>query len=107
MDVKRLVQEYLARKSTGRWLVVFDNGNDIDMWIAKTGSRLQARQGSRALIDCLPKSNQRTILFITRDRRLAVKLAQQNVVEVLEIGEDAAARLLQKCLLNPKLVNSR
>jgi hypothetical protein len=59
------------------------------------------------LIDYLPKSKQGAILFTTRDRRLAVKLAQQNVVEVPAMGEDTAARLLEKCLVNSKLINSR
>ena len=103
-DVKRLVQDYLGKESIGRWLLVFDNADDIDMWIAKPGSGLQA--GSQRLIDYLPKSKQGAILFTTRDRRLAVKLAQQNVVEVPEMGEEAA-QLLKKYLVDPKLVDSR
>ncbi|EKG12751.1 NB-ARC domain-containing protein, partial [Macrophomina phaseolina MS6] len=106
-DVKRLVQRHLGKESTGRWLLVFDNADDIDMWIAKARSGLQAGQGSRPLIDYLPKSKQGAILFTTRDRRLAVKLAQQNVMEVPEMGEDAAAQLLEKCLVDSRLVQSR
>ena len=109
-DVKRLVQEYLGKESTGRWLLVFDNADDIDMWIAKASgseSGLQHGQGFRPLIDYLPKSKQGAILFTTRDRKIAVKLAQQNVVNVPAMGEDAATRLLKKCLVNPDLINSR
>ncbi|GES56908.1 FabD/lysophospholipase-like protein [Aspergillus terreus] len=106
-DVKCLLQEYLGRESSGRWLLVFDNADDRDMWIAKPESGLEARQGSRPLIDYLPKSNQGAILFTTRDRKLAVKLAQQNVVEVPAMEEGAAAQLLGKCLVDPKLVNSK
>ena len=109
-DVKRLVQEYLCKESTGRWLLVFDNADDIYMWIAKvSGSEpgLQDRQGFRPLIDYLPKSKQGAIVFTTRDRKIAVKLAQQNVVNVPAMGEDAATRLLEKCLVNPDLINSQ
>ena len=109
-NVKRLVQEYLGKESTGRWLLVFDNADDIDMWIAKASgseSGLQHGQGFRPLIDYLPKSRQGAILFTTRDRKIAVKLAQQNVVNVPAMGEDAATRLLEKCLVNPDLINSR
>lgn len=106
-DVKSLLQEYLGRESSGRWLLVFDNADDRDMWIAKPESGLEARQGSRPLIDYLPKSNQGAILFTTRDRKLAVKLAQQNVVEVPAMEEGAAAQLLGKCLVDPKLVDSQ
>ena len=109
-DVKRLVQEYLGKESTGRWLLVFDNADDIDMWIAKVSgsdSGLRHGQGFRSLIDYLPKSKQGAILFTTRNRKIGVKLAQQNVVNVPTMGEDAATRLLEKCLINPDLINSR
>ena len=107
-DVKRLVQGYLGKESIGRWLLVFDNADDIDMWIAKPGARsiLQREQGSQPLVDYLPKSNQGTILFTTRDRKIAVKLAKQNVVDVPAMGEDAATRLLEQCLIDPELVKS-
>jgi tetratricopeptide (TPR) repeat protein len=106
-DVKSLLQEHLGRESSGRWLLVFDNADDRDMWIAEPESGLETRQGSRPLIDYLPKSNQGAILFTTRDRKLAVKLAQQNVVEVPAMEEGAAAQLLGKCLVDPKLVDSQ
>jgi tetratricopeptide (TPR) repeat protein len=109
-DVKRLVQEYLSKESTGRWLLVFDNADNIDMWIAKVSgpeSGLRHGQGFRSLIDYLPKSKQGAILFTTRDRKIAVKLAQQNVVNIPAMGEDAATRLLEKCLVNRDLINSR
>ena len=105
-DVKRLVQGYLSQESTGRWLLVFDNADDIDMWIAEPGSGRKLGQGSRPLIDYLPKSKQGAILFTTRNRKLAVKLAQQNVEEVPAMEEDAATRLLEKYLVDPKLTNN-
>jgi tetratricopeptide (TPR) repeat protein len=101
-DVKKLVQLYLSKESGGRWLLVFDNADDIDMWITKLGS--EPRSGR--LIDYLPRSTQGCIIFTTRDRKTAVKLAHQNVVEVPEMDEDIATQLLQKSLVNPGLVNS-
>ncbi|KAF1809490.1 hypothetical protein P152DRAFT_468342 [Eremomyces bilateralis CBS 781.70] len=106
-DIKRLVQDHLSKESTGRWLLVFDNANDIDMWIAKAGPGLQQLgQGSHPLIDYLPKSKQGAVIFTTRDRKIAVKLAQQDVVDVPEMGEDAASQLLGKCLVNTELAKS-
>ena len=37
-DVKRLVQDYLSKESAGQWLLVFDNADDINMWVAEAGS---------------------------------------------------------------------
>ncbi|KAH8745706.1 kinase subdomain-containing protein, partial [Hyaloscypha sp. PMI_1271] len=101
-DVKRLVQEYLSKESAGQWLLVFDNADDIDMWI----DRPRSERESRRLIDYLPRSKQGCIVFTTRNKKTAVKLAHQNIVQVLEMDEDVAVQLLQKCLINPSLVNS-
>jgi tetratricopeptide (TPR) repeat protein len=103
-DVKRLVQSHLSKQSTGRWLLVFDNADDIDMWIAKAGSK---QQGSPPLIDYLPKSKQGAVVFTIRDRKIAVKLAQPNVVDVPAMGEDTATELLGRCLVNRDLINRR
>ncbi|KAL5318896.1 hypothetical protein ACEPPN_013964 [Leptodophora sp. 'Broadleaf-Isolate-01'] len=100
-DAKKLVQGYLSKESAGRWLLVFDNADDVNMWITQSGP------GSGRLIDYLPRSEQGCIVFTTRDRKTAVKLAHRNVVAVPELDEDVAVQLLQKCLINPDLVNNR
>jgi tetratricopeptide (TPR) repeat protein len=96
------VQEFLSRESAGQWLVVFDNADDIDMWVGTP-----TEQGTKPLIDYLPRSKLGCIVFTTRDRKTAVKLAQKNVVEVLKMSEDVATIMLQKCLINPDLVNNK
>ncbi|KFZ19943.1 hypothetical protein V501_00395 [Pseudogymnoascus sp. VKM F-4519 (FW-2642)] len=101
-DVKRLVQEFLSRESAGQWLAVFDNADDINMWAGTP-----TEQGTKPLIDYLPRSKLGCIVFTTRDRKTAVKLAQKNVVGVLEMSEDVATIMLQKCLINPDLVNNK
>jgi hypothetical protein len=101
-DVKRLVQDYLSKESAGQWLLVFDNADDINMWIAEAGSE----PGSGRLIEYLPRSEQGCIVFTSRDRKTAVKLAHQNIAEVPEMDEDVATQLLQKCLIHPGLVNN-
>jgi tetratricopeptide (TPR) repeat protein len=102
-DVKKLVQLHLNKESAGRWLLVFDNADDIDMWITKLGS--EPRSGR--LIDYLPRSTQGCIIFTTRDRKTAVKLAHQNIIEVPEMDEDMAIQLLEKRLVNPDLVKNQ
>jgi hypothetical protein len=49
------------------------------------------------------------IIFTTRDRKAAVKLAFQNVIELSEMNEEneeTAKGLLKKCLINPNLADS-
>lgn len=102
-DVKRLVQLHLSKKSAGQWLLIFDNADDIDIWITKPGSMPE----SGTLIDYLPKSERGSIVFTTRNRKVAVKLAHQNIIEVPEMSEDTAIQLLQRLLVNPDLVKSQ
>src|SRR5580700_3829163 len=71
------------------------------MWINIPRSE---RESGR-LIEYLPRSKQGCIVFTSRDRKTAVKLAHQNIVEVPEMDEDVATQLLQKCLINPDLLS--
>ncbi|KAH7336155.1 hypothetical protein BKA65DRAFT_527080 [Rhexocercosporidium sp. MPI-PUGE-AT-0058] len=102
-DVKRLVKDYLSKESTGQWLLVFDNADDLSMWTSQVGSE----PGFERLIDYLPKSKRGCVLFTSRDRKTAAKLAQQNVIQLTEMGEEVAMQLLQKCLIDPGLVENR
>jgi tetratricopeptide (TPR) repeat protein len=58
------------------------------------------------LIEYLPRSEKGCIVFTTRDRKAAVKLAQQNIVEVSEMNESVARQLLQKYLVNQDLIKN-
>ena len=102
-DVKGLVEDYLSRGSVRHWLLVFDNADDIDMWMQPPASKEGA---DKRLIDYLPRSTRGNILFTTRDRRAAVKLAHQNIVRLQEMSKDISKELLQKCLIDSSLVDS-
>ena len=102
-DAKKLVQDYLSKEDTGPWIVVFDNADNVNMWIDQSGTG----PGSGRLIDYLPRSERGCIVFTTRDRKTAVKLARQNVIEIRDMEEDIAIQLLRKSLINPDLVNNR
>ncbi|KAK0508575.1 hypothetical protein JMJ35_008851 [Cladonia borealis] len=101
-DVKKLVQERLSQESAGRWLLIFDNADDIEMWIKTDGDG----HGSPVLKQYLPRSSQGRIIFTTRSRKVAVKLAQENVIGVSEMDEDIARLLLSKSLITQDLSSS-
>lgn len=67
-QVKTRVQSHLSQDNAGKWLLIFDNADDTDMW-------LKGSDASPALKDFLPHSKQDCVLFTTRTRQLAVKLA--------------------------------
>ena len=52
-DLRALVKRHLSQESSGEWLMVLDNADDIDACLDKTGSTQFTR-----LIDFLPRSSQ-------------------------------------------------
>jgi len=93
-SIQKRVQRHLSQESSGKWLLMFDNADDINMWTDKSDDITDlARQ-----IDYLPKSKHGSILFTTRSRKAAVKLAGKNVVSVDEMDEAMAKHLLRKLL---------
>jgi tetratricopeptide (TPR) repeat protein len=100
-NIKRIVQDHLSKKDAGQWLLVFDNADDFDIWIGKS------EEGSSRLIDYLPRSKEGSIIFIARNNKTAVKFARRNIIRVPEMDENTAIQLLEKCLVNRSLLNSR
>ncbi|KAF2809299.1 FabD/lysophospholipase-like protein [Mytilinidion resinicola] len=80
------------KKGASRWLLIFDNADDVDMW---TG-----RDGYPRLLDFLPRSDLGRIVFTIRDRKTAVKLAQKNVVHLAETDEEMGLQLLYRHLID-------
>lgn len=95
-EVKSQVKSYLSQKSAGNWLLIFDNADDMEMWIDGTGT-------SPPLKQYLPQSETGNILFTTRNRKLAVKLASSNVISVSEMTQDTGAEMLRTSLINSEL----
>jgi hypothetical protein len=93
-DVKKLVQLHLSKESAGRWLIVFDITDEARVETA--GSSQTA-----SLIEYLPVSGQGAIVFITTDRKTAVTLALQDIVELPEMEQDITQRMLEMYLISP------
>lgn len=104
VDIKKLVQDFLSEDSAGHWILVFDNADDIDMWIGKP--KIETQQSVR-LIDYIPRSKFGRVIFTTRDRKVGVKLAHQNVIEMSHVTEDTATQMLRNLLIRKDLVDSR
>jgi hypothetical protein len=115
VDVKRLVQRHLSMESAGKWLLIYDNVDDASLWSAGTTAETAAgsksgsvsKAGAFDLIDYLPISEQGRVVFTTRDRKTAVELASRDIVEMPEIDQDTARRMLQEYLVNPDLANEQ
>lgn len=102
-DVKQRVRYHLGQESAGRWLLIFDNADDMDMWMKDDGDR----RAPSALKTCIPESPQGFVLFTTRNRKLAVKLAASGVITIREMNEETAIHMLQKTLIEPGFLDDR
>jgi hypothetical protein len=66
-------------------------------------ARLETAGSSQAvsLIEYLPVSNQGAIIFTTTNRKMAITLALQDIMELLEVEQDIAQRILEMYLISP------
>jgi hypothetical protein len=77
---------------------VFDNADDVGMWAgSQTSDHLNAY---------LPRSATGAIVFTTRDRKSAVALAQQHIIELKQMDKDTATQMLRKRLIKAELTDN-
>ncbi|PCG88329.1 hypothetical protein PENOC_111470 [Penicillium occitanis (nom. inval.)] len=96
-EVKEQVKLYLSSERAGKWLLIFDNADDADMWFADS-------HAAPRLEEFLPESEQGRILFTTRNRRLAMKLAPFNIVPIPDVDEETAVKILDQTLAHKDLL---
>ncbi|KAE8132449.1 violaceus kinesin [Aspergillus pseudotamarii] len=97
-EVKEKVKAYLSQESAGKWLFIFDNADNVEMW-GKDNTN------NPVLTDFLPQSEQGHILFTTRSRKVAVKLVSSYVMIISEPDTETAVKILQNSLVEKNLLN--
>ncbi|KAB8237936.1 uncharacterized protein BDW43DRAFT_296928 [Aspergillus alliaceus] len=97
-EVKEKIKAYLSQKSAGKWLLLFDNADDIEMWS-------KDNTNNSVLTDFLPQSEQGHILFTTRSRKVAVKLVSSYIIIISEPDTETAIKILQNSLVEKTLLN--
>jgi tetratricopeptide (TPR) repeat protein len=100
-DIIALVKETLSSGSSGDWLMVVDNADDLSIMFGNSHSGRPSVQ----LKDCVPASNQGTVLFTTRTKDIAKVLTPDSFLELnepskAEAGQLLARRVTQQALLN-------
>jgi tetratricopeptide (TPR) repeat protein len=103
-DVKEAVQRHLSRPQSGRWLLIFDNADDLNMWTETSPS-----SKSDGLRKYLPRTSdgQGAILFTTRSSKVAQYLASTEIIEIPEMDEYKATKVLKNLLINKALLDDQ
>ncbi|KAI0547607.1 P-loop containing nucleoside triphosphate hydrolase protein [Xylaria curta] len=99
-DIPQLVYQWLQNERSGRWLMVLDSADDIDVFYntqAMAGQR--ASQGEKKPLSAyLPQSSNGSIFITTRNRHLAYRLtgSYNNIIAVGPMEPKHALALLAK-----------
>ncbi|KAL7920230.1 hypothetical protein ACQKWADRAFT_322406 [Trichoderma austrokoningii] len=101
-DVKQLVKDALSDKRIGPWLMIIDNADDSAMvfWQSTEGELF-----ALTLADYLPSNPYGSVLFTTRNRKVAVKQAASNIICLEMMGPDEAQDLLKRSLIRQDILS--
>jgi tetratricopeptide (TPR) repeat protein len=94
-DVKRLLKMRLSDENFGQWLMIVDNADDDTVLFGTAGEDDAADR----LIDYIPFSRRGSIVFTTRTREAAVRLAENNVILLGKLEKLEGKEVLGKRLL--------
>ncbi|KAI1302224.1 P-loop containing nucleoside triphosphate hydrolase protein [Xylaria venustula] len=103
-DILQLVYRWLQNEHNGRWLMVLDSADDVDVFYSidrheTTTSAIT--EGQKALWTYLPQSSNGSILITTRNRDLAFRLTDHRNNSIIDVGpmdDTHALELLAKRL---------
>lgn len=92
-----LVTQYLSQETTGKWLMIFDNADDIDTWFSRGGD-------SHPLVDYVPRSSQGRAVLTTRDEKVAIKFSKKDNLRLKPLDESTSIQMFQKLLIREEMV---
>jgi tetratricopeptide (TPR) repeat protein len=95
-DVREVVQQHLSSSRAGRWLMVVDNADDVDIFFRM--------EQSRGIVDYLPKSDTGVIMYTTRTPEVA-ESTRGDVIELAAMDREDAVAFLTKLLRKDLLHN--
>ncbi|GKZ27334.1 hypothetical protein AbraIFM66951_005102 [Aspergillus brasiliensis] len=90
-DVKILLQQRLSAKTAGKWLLIVDNADDLDL--------LRGTYQTEGLLAFLPESDDGLTIFTTRHGAVAQYLTGSDVVEIGKMTGQETTELLEKSLV--------
>ena len=79
-DVKSLVKAALSQDGIGRWLMVVDSADDVELMFGEKGA--EESESGPSLARYLPFCPKGSFLFTTRNSRIAVDLSGNNLINV-------------------------
>lgn len=94
-DVKELVRQHLNDQTAGKWLLIVDNADAMDV--------LFGAESLKGIVDYLPESEDGLTVFTSRRQEVVESLVGGDVIELGEMSKKDAIAFLQKSLVNKDL----
>lgn len=98
-DIKKLVQQRLCGKNAGKWLLIVDNADDLDL--------LRGSEQAEGLLAFLPESEESLTIFTTRYGGVAQYLAGGDVVEIGRMKIHETIDLFERSLVRKSPHNDK
>lgn len=95
-ETKERLKLYLSQPIAGKWVLIFDNADESDMWLPGRGLR-----------ELIPQSEHGRVIFTSRNEKLAVTLASPHIVQLSGLDERTATSILNESLVQKQLLNDR
>ncbi|KAL3488611.1 putative kinesin light chain [Aspergillus germanicus] len=95
-EVKERLKTHFSQTNE-KWILIFDNADESEMWTK--GSPL-----APPLKDIIPWSKNGHVLFTSRNRQLALKLAGPNVVSVPDMDQKTGREIFRKLLMQKDIL---
>ncbi|KAJ5527190.1 Tetratricopeptide-like helical [Penicillium frequentans] len=99
-NIEEQVRAHLSQDSAGKWLLIFDNADDMEMWTKGSVT-------APPLKNVLPRSENGHILFTSRNRKLAVRLSSPDVLSIPDVDETTATKILENSLIQKDLLHDK
>ncbi|KAI1170462.1 hypothetical protein F4777DRAFT_583864 [Nemania sp. FL0916] len=99
-DIKESVRRYLESDRSGKWLMIVDNADDMEIVYQSTGKY-------EGIDRHLPRSKNGLTLFTTRSREVADAVAGTGVVDLHEMSIEEATVFLSKSLVRKELLQDK
>jgi hypothetical protein len=95
-DMKELVQRYISGGKAGKWMMIVDNADDMDI--------MDGRGENDGILQYLPEGEFGLTIFTTRDSQIAQSLAGSDVVELAKMTHLDAVDFLKNTLVRKDLL---
>ncbi|KAL4737696.1 hypothetical protein BDV11DRAFT_171685 [Aspergillus similis] len=95
-EVKEQVQSYFSQTNK-KWIFIFDNADETEMWIRGSPT-------TPPLKNIIPEGENGHVLFTSRNRQLALKLAPSNVVSVPDVDQKTGKEIFRNLLMRKDLL---